>query len=146
MTAIKFLTQLILKTIWLDLFQHSWNQSLFWAEIQQITYIYDKALHSHGSCTKKLLTDMDCIHFICQFHKLWSINARGCFHPAALAHAKHAGRLNCLISSLILMTTAEGTVVVLQWKIPNSSPQPAEELKIGKCVFYKSLQNTGAWY
>ena len=40
--------------------------------------------HSLGSCTEILPIDIDCIHFICQFHQFCGIKARECFHRGPL--------------------------------------------------------------
>ena len=45
--------------------------------------MYEKPIHSLGSCPENLPIDMDCISLICQFNKFFGINARECFHPAA---------------------------------------------------------------
>ena len=60
--------------------QHFWTQSRFWAEIQY-NYVYVwKTLHLLGSSAP---IDVDCKHFIGQFHRLCGINAREYFHPVA---------------------------------------------------------------
>ena len=60
----------------------------------------------------KLPTDTDFIHFICQFHQSWGINARECFHGPV---APQPGMLGALIvwwpaSFWLQWTMTEGTV------------------------------------
>ena len=76
--------------------------------------------HSPFTCLLywNLLIDTDFIHYICQFHQCCGINARECFPWASCTSAKHAGRLDCLMTSLILITMYNGRghymVAVLQ--------------------------------
>ena len=68
--------------------------------------MYDSTLHSPGFCTeKRSIIDMDCIHFIYQFHRFCGVNARSViFILCTLTHTRHTRRFDCPMSSLIPMT------------------------------------------
>ena len=88
----------------------------------------------------KLPTDTDFIHFICQFHQSWGINARECFHGPV---APQQGMLGALIvwwpaSFWLQWTMTEGTVHASSpAKFPTKS---AEEWKKGEMYAIKQIK------
>ena len=55
----------------------------------------------------KLPTDTNVIHFNCHFHQSCGINTRECF-ASSCTPVRHAGRFDCLMTSLILIVVDNG--------------------------------------
>ena len=97
LTAVKFLTLSIIKTLWIDL-----NLTSFMNTIKWIT-------GSPGAWIDKFPTGMNVIHFISQFHQFYGTNIRGLLLSCSVwAYARDAGRFDCFSECLILITLDYG--------------------------------------
>ena len=81
----------------------------------------------------KLPIDTDFIHFICQFHQSFGINARVFSGWASCISARHAGSFDCLMTSLILITMDNGRWHCAWWqscKVPYQTHRGIKKWKM----------------
>ena len=82
---------------------------------------------------------MYCIHFICQFHQ-WHKFQSVLSSCSTLAHARHAGRFEYLMSSIILMIMDNGRGDCGSPEVHVSQPSPQKTCKLENICY-----NTNGW-